>query len=72
MAVNLSLYSSTSLNEALKLPVSLATLFFESKAFSDWRKARESEAKTQAAIVNRLNIVITAIGGVVKAVAGRR
>jgi hypothetical protein len=65
----LSLYSSTSLNEALKLPVSTATHFFESKAFKDWRKVQDSKAKTQVAIVERLNGVITAVGSVAKIIA---
>jgi hypothetical protein len=72
LAVSLSLYSSTSLNEALELPVSMATRFFEAKAFSDWKKSRESELKTQVSIINRLNDVIRAVGIVAKTIAGRR
>jgi hypothetical protein len=71
LAVSLSLYSSTSLNEALELPVSIAERFFESKSFSDWKKIRESEQKTQVAVINRLNDVIRAVGIVAK-VIGRR
>ena len=72
LAANLSLYSSTSLNEALELPVSMAALFFECKAFSDWKKSREYELKIQASMVGRLNMVISAIGIVAKTIAGRR
>lgn len=72
LAVSLSLYSSTSINDALRLPVSMANDFFEAKAFSDWRKAKESEMKIQSAVVERLNTVVRAIGVVVKAIGGIR
>lgn len=43
--------------------------FFDGKAFGDWKKGREAELKTQAAIVNRLNDVIRACGVVAKTIA---
>lgn len=72
LAVSLSLYSSTSFNEALQMPVSMAEQFFESKSFADWKKSRESELKIQSAVVDRLNSVVRAVGMVAKVFAGRR
>lgn len=72
LASNISLYSNTSLLDALNLPTSVAKDFFDGKPFGDWRKAREAEAKTQSAIVGRLNSVIRAIGILAKTTAGRR
>ena len=72
LAASLSMYSSTSLNDALELPVSMAEQFFSSKSFSDWKKLRESELKIQVSVINRLNDVIRAVGIVAKTVAGKR
>ena len=72
LASNISLYSHTSLLDALNLPTSVAKDFFERKPFGDWKKVREAEAKTQTAIVGRLNSVIRAIGILAKTTAGRR
>jgi hypothetical protein len=68
---HLSLYTSTSINEALALPVSMATSIFESKAFDNWKQGKEAEAKTQSAIIGRLNEVIKGLGIVAKTIAGR-
>jgi len=72
LASNISLYSHTSLLDALNLPVNVAKKFFDSKPFGDWKKGREAEAKTQSAIVSRLNSVIRAIGVLAKILAGGR
>ena len=72
LASNISLYSHTSLLDALNLQVSVARDFFGSKPFADWKKGREAEAKTQSAIVGRLNSVIRAIGMLAKITAGKR
>ena len=72
LASNISLYSHTSLLDALNLQVSVARDFFGSKPFADWKKGREAEAKTQSAIVGRLNSVIRAIGILAKITAGKR
>lgn len=72
LASNISIYSHTSLLDALNLPASVAKDFFESKPFGDWKKGREAEAKTQSAIVGRLNSVIRAIGMLAKITAGRK
>jgi hypothetical protein len=44
----------------------MAAKFFETKVFDNWRKSREAEGKTQAAIVGRLDNVTRAIGGLAK------
>ncbi|MFI3221612.1 MAG: hypothetical protein QX191_01115 [Methylococcaceae bacterium] len=62
LASSLSLYSATSLVDALSMTSSDAVMFFESKSFVDWRKGKESESKIQVAGVNRTNEVIRAIG----------
>lgn len=72
MASSLSLYSATSLNDALDLPASVVKKFFDGKPFEDWKKGRDSELKIQAAIVDRLNSVIRACGVVAKTVARTR
>lgn len=54
------------------MPVSIAKKFFDGKPFEEWKKGRESELKTQIAIVNRLNDVIRACGAVAKTVARTR
>lgn len=68
---NLSLYTATSMNDALNLPASIASDVFDSKVFDNWKKSRDAEAKTQGAIVDRLNDVIRALGSVAKIISGR-
>jgi hypothetical protein len=70
LAADISLYTSTSINEALELPVSVATRIFESKSFENWKKGREGEIKIQSAIINRLDGVIKSVGILIK--SGRR
>jgi len=72
LASSLTLYSSTSLADAMQMQPSTVMKFFEGKPFDDWKKGRESELKTQAAIVNRLNDVIRACGIVAKTIARTR
>lgn len=72
LASSLTLYSSTSLADAMQMQPSTVRKFFEGKPFDDWKKGRESELKTQAAIVNRLNGVIRACGIVAKTIARTR
>lgn len=45
---------------------SMARQFFDSSAFGDWKKMKESELKIQVATVNRLNDVIRAIHATAK------
>ena len=70
MAFNLSLYTHTSIPDAMSMPVSLARDFFESKPFDDWRKSKEAEAKAQGEIITRLNGVIGSIGILAKSLKG--
>jgi len=72
LAANLTLYTSTSLNDALRLPPGIAAAFFDGKPFSDWKQARETELKIQVGIADRLNSVIRACGIVAKTVAKTR
>jgi hypothetical protein len=69
MAVSLSLYSSTSYPEAMRMGISDARDFLESKAFETWVKNRELEQKVQLALVGRLDGVIKAIGGLGKVIS---
>lgn len=72
LASSLTLYSHSSLKDALAMQPSMARRFFDGKPFDDWKKGRESELKTQAAIVNRLNDVIRACGIIAKTIARTR
>jgi len=69
LAASLTLYSSTPLPCALQMTQSVARKFFDGGPFADWKKAREAELKTQAAVVNRLNDVIRSNGIVAKTIA---
>jgi len=57
------------------MPPSEVQAFFDGRAYSDWRKGRDSEVKLQVGIAERLNGVIRACGAIVKAIGaigGRR
>lgn len=71
LSVNMTLYTSTSMNDAMKLPPSYVTRLFESKPFDDFSKREESKLKTQSAIVARLNEVIRAISSLIKTASSR-
>ncbi len=71
MAVNLSLYSSTSYPEALACGISDVKEFFNSEAFSVWKKNKEGESKMQSALIGRLDGVIIAISSLGKVLARR-
>ncbi|SFL23710.1 hypothetical protein SAMN05216302_10463 [Nitrosomonas aestuarii] len=66
MAVSLSLYSHTSLRDAMDLQPSVVKCFFDSKPFDEWKKGKSNEIKTQGEIINRLNSVISAIGAIAR------
>lgn len=72
LASALTLYANTPLPQALTMQPSVAKRFFDGKAFDDWRRGREQEAKVQVAVVNRLNDVIRSLGVVAKTVAKAR
>lgn len=44
---------------------------FDSSTFRDWKKAREVEQKIDVAVVNRLDVVIKALGQLGKAIVHR-
>lgn len=45
---------------------------FESDAFKDWKKGRESQGNMFLAVCERLDNIVRAIGGLGKAIAARR
>lgn len=45
---------------------------FESKAFEDWKKAREAQGSRFLAICERIDNVVRAIGSLAKVMAVRR
>lgn len=53
----------------MRMGISDARDFLESKAFDTWVKNRELEQKVQLALVGRLDGVIKAIGGLGKAIS---
>lgn len=69
LASSLSIYASTPLNEALKIPTSLANDFFDSKPFCAWRQCEESKMRMQSAAVERLNMVIRGCNAICKTVS---
>jgi phage tail tube protein FII len=42
---------------------------FQSKAFGDWKKGRESEHKVALASIERLDVLIKAVGNLAKVMA---
>jgi hypothetical protein len=58
--------SGTGLNDVLALPLSVGQGFLTSKSFSNWKKQKEAEQKTQFAIINAVNGVIRSIGAIHK------
>lgn len=46
-------------------------MIFDSKAFQDWKKAREIPNKMDNAICDRLDVLIKAIGNLGKVLAAR-
>jgi len=55
----------------LRLTSNQASHFFESKAFTDFRKHRDAEMKIQVAVVNRLNDVVKSVGILAKMMSKR-
>jgi dimeric dUTPase (all-alpha-NTP-PPase superfamily) len=72
LATSISLYTSTSIAEAMALPVSVAEKVIACKSFDQWTKSKESEQKIQVAIINRLNDVIRGLGIVAKTISRTR
>ncbi len=44
---------------------------FDSSTFREWKKGREAEQKIDLAVINRLDVVIKALGQLGKAIATR-
>lgn len=72
MAVNLSLYSGTSYKDALACPISDANEFFGSEAFGIWKKNVEASNKMSTVLIERVDGVTRAIGGLAKVLSKRR
>jgi hypothetical protein len=53
--------------KALRMRRSDVQSIFESKAFSEWKKNREGSQKIDMAVIERLDVVIKAIGNLGKA-----
>ena len=63
---NLVLYANCSIPDALNTCMSDANLFFNSSAFSDWKKGKESVIKIHTGNADRLNNVVKAINNLIK------
>lgn len=71
IASQIALSGVAPLPQALMMSAGLASDFFQGKAFEDWRKRRDAEAKLGVATVERLNEVIRGVGVLAKVMAGR-
>lgn len=68
-AYNLFLNFGIDLDKAKRMSRSEITGLQESNAYRDWRKSREAAHKVDAAVINRLDNVIRAIGNLGKAMS---
>ncbi len=64
LAVQLTLYSNTSLPDALNLSPSIISDYFKSKSFEEWRNSKVAEIKIQVGIAERLNNVIKSLNNI--------
>lgn len=71
LTATLALYANCSLPDAKATTFSEASAFFDSRAFTEWKKGEEGRAKIAAATVERLNGVIGAINVLIKVMARR-
>lgn len=69
---NLALHGGTAFTLALDLPLSAVRDFYESSAFTSYRKGQEAQQKLTIAVLGRIDNVVRAIGNLGKALAGRR
>jgi hypothetical protein len=58
LAHDVTLYSSSSLDAALSLPISVAEEFLSGKAMNAYQKNKEAEIKLMESVVQRLNTLI--------------
>lgn len=71
-AGELAIHAHTALPLALDTPMSAVRDFFESGAFTNYRKGLEARQKLSMAMLQRFEAVIKSIGGLGKLLAGRR
>ena len=72
MAANLFLNFGIGYEQAMAMRRSDTKALFESSAFKDWKKGRESKGKAEHAVLERLDNVIRAIGSLGKALTRSR
>lgn len=68
----MTLYTSTSLTEAMALPPRTLDAFFNGKAFDVWRQGKEAQGKNIAVISGQLNELIRGTGAVIRTIGARR
>lgn len=71
-AGELAIHAHTALPLALATPLSAVRDFFESTAFTNYRKSLEARQKLSMATLGRFDAVLKAMGGLGKLLAGRR
>lgn len=71
-AGELAIHAHTALPLALATPMSAAADFFQSRAFTNYRKGLEGRQKMSLAVLQRFEAVIKSMGGLGKLLAGRR
>lgn len=72
MLSSLFLNFDTEYSKALRMQRSNVQGIFESKAYADWKKSREANQKIDIAVIDRLDVVIKAIGNLGKALSSPR
>lgn len=70
-AADLALYAHTALPLALATPMSAASDFFQSAAFSSFRKSQEGKQKLSLALLGRFDGIAKQINGLAKVLARR-
>lgn len=71
MLASLFLHFGIDYEKAPRMRSSDVRSIFQSKAFSEWKKGRESSQKVDLAVVERLDVLIKAIGNLGKALSSR-
>src|SRR5450830_561341 len=66
LAVEASIYCNQSYEAALKMTPSSVSDYFNSKAFTDWKKGKDAETKLQVAVIERLDGVIKSLHAIGK------
>lgn len=72
LRADLVLFCGQQMDVAGRIKLSDAKAFFDSKRYTEWKKSKDHEARVQAAIVERLNGVIEAIGALAKGMGKAR